>query len=84
MGDYRPREKSAAYTSLGPSNRTVPGAPPGRPLRCAFPASRKPGAAVHGHPLAACGEPMAGARPRCAGPRPGRALVYPCPSPVTT
>ena len=45
---------------------------PGQPLRSAVPAPRKPGAAVQGHPLAARGEPMAGVRPRYAGPHPRR------------
>ncbi|MDB6106248.1 MAG: 5-oxoprolinase, partial [Gammaproteobacteria bacterium] len=49
---------------------------PGPPLRCAFPAPRKPGAAVHGHPLAACGEPMAGARPYRASPVPAQIEIF--------
>jgi protein ImuB len=62
--------------SGAPLRRTVPGAAAlpaaGPPLRCAFHAPREPRVAVHGHPLAACGEPMAGARDGTASLAHGR------------
>ena len=42
-----------------------------QPLPSAFPASRKPGVSIHGHPFAACGEPLERnpARPSLGGRR---------------
>src|SRR5258705_9978060 len=48
-------------TCIGhPPSKRVPSLDPqpGPPLRCAFHAPRKPRVSIHGHPLAACGEPM--------------------------
>jgi phytoene/squalene synthetase len=42
----------------------------GPPLRYAVPAPRKPGVAVHGHPLGVSGEPMAGVQPSGLHPLP--------------
>jgi acetolactate synthase I/III small subunit len=48
---------------------------PGRPLRYAIHASRKPWVTIHGHPLAACGEPMAGVRRVNNAPHPMRHII---------